>query len=138
AHKGGDLNTGRVTVTVIGGGSTAISIQFDYSFGGDTGSDAASVSSAQGGDDGVLHYLTNEAHVVPANFDGTGYDTAFTGAGGTHKVFEGVAEKTAVSIHIIVNNLGALVPSQDETVMTTLQQPRERLLEEAVTQYQIR
>ena len=102
AHKGGDLNTGRVTVTVLGGGSTAVNVQFDYSFGGDTGSDSATVSSAQGGDDGVLHYLTNEAHVVPANFDGTGYDTAFPGAGGTHKVFEGTADKTTSSTHSVV------------------------------------
>lgn len=102
AHKGGNLNTGRVTVTVTGGGSTAVSLQFDYSFGGDTGSDAASVSSAQGGDDGVLHYLTNEAHVISANFDGTGYDTAFPGAGGTHKVFEGTVDKTTSSTHSVV------------------------------------
>ena len=51
-HKGGDLNTGRVTVTVSGSGSTAITVQFDYSFGGDTGSAAATIESAQGGDDG--------------------------------------------------------------------------------------
>ncbi len=102
AHKGGNLNTGRVTVTVTGSASTAITVQFDYSFGGDTGSDTASASSAQGGDDGVLHYLTNEAHVIPANFDGGGYDTAFTGAGGTHKVFEGTSDETANSTHSVI------------------------------------
>ncbi len=113
AHKGGDLNTSRVTVTVTGSASTAITVQFDYSFGGDTGSDAASVSSAQGGDDGVLHYLTNEAHVVAADNDGTGY--SLSEAGGVHKVFQGVTEKTAVSVHTVVSGLGSLVVSQDET-----------------------
>jgi len=52
AHKGGDLNTGRVTPTVTGGGSTAITVQFDYSFSGDTGSVAETVKSVQGGTDG--------------------------------------------------------------------------------------
>lgn len=53
AHKGGDLNTGRVTVTVINSGTTAVTVQFDYSFGGDTASVAETVSSSQGGDDGA-------------------------------------------------------------------------------------
>ncbi len=53
AHKGGDLNTARVNVTVISSGSTAISVQFDYSFGGEDASVAETVSSSQGGDDGA-------------------------------------------------------------------------------------
>ena len=53
AHKGGDLNTARVTVTVINSGTTAVTVQFDYSFGGDTTSVAETVSSSQGGDDGA-------------------------------------------------------------------------------------
>lgn len=56
------------------------------------------------GADGVSHYLTNAAHVVPANFDGTGYDTAFTGAGGTHKVFDGTADKTTTAVHSITSS----------------------------------
>ena len=51
-HKGGDLNTSRVTVTVTGSASTAITVLFAYSFGGDSGSAGATVESAQGGDDG--------------------------------------------------------------------------------------
>lgn len=105
-HKDTDLNVGRVTVTVDppAGGETAMTVQFDYSFGGDTGSDSATVSSAQGGDDGVLHYLTNEAHVIPANFDGTGYDTLFPGGGGTHKVFEGTSDETTNSTHSVIGS----------------------------------
>ncbi len=98
-HKGGDLNTSRVTVVVTGGGSTAITVKFSYSFGGDTGSDAATVASAQGGDDGVLHYLTNEAHVVSANSDGLGY--SLTGSDGTHKLFEGTVDETTNATHSV-------------------------------------
>jgi hypothetical protein len=103
AHKGGNLNTGRVTVTVTGGGSTAVTVQFDYSDSGDTGTTAATAASAQGGDDGVLHYLTNEAHVLSANFDGLGYSLA--GSGGTHKVFEGTSDETANATHEIVGGV---------------------------------
>ena len=53
AHKGGNLNTGRVTVTVTGGGSQAINVQFDYSFGGELASVAETLKSVQGGDDGA-------------------------------------------------------------------------------------
>lgn len=100
AHKSGNLNTSRVTVTILGSGSTALSAKFDYSFSGDDGSDSVTVASAQGGDDGVLHYLTNEAHVVAANFDGGGY--SLTGSGGTHKVFEGTSDETTNATHSVV------------------------------------
>ncbi len=106
AHKDGDLNTGRVTVTVTGSGTTAITVQYDYSFGGQTASDAETVISSQGGDDGsdgsdgVFTFLTNEAHVLPANFDGTGYD--LSGSGGTHKVFDGTIDKTTIATHSVV------------------------------------
>jgi len=100
AHKDSDLNTSRVTVTVSGSASTAISVKFDYSFGGDTGSISATLESVQGGDDGVLHFLTNEAHVVAADFDGGGY--SLVGAGGTHKVFEGTTDETTNATHSIV------------------------------------
>ena len=51
-HKNGDLNTSRVTVTITGSGTTAVTVQFDYSFGGDTTSVAETLKSVQGGDDG--------------------------------------------------------------------------------------
>ncbi|KKK80928.1 hypothetical protein LCGC14_2818590, partial [marine sediment metagenome] len=79
-----------------------INVEFAYSFGGELATVAETLKSVQGGDDGVLHYLTNEAHVIPANFDGTGYDTGFTGAGGTHKVFEGTSDETTNSTHSVV------------------------------------
>ncbi len=93
AHKGGDLNTGRVTVTVSGGGSTAITVQFDYSFGGDTGSAAATVESVQGGLSPVTGFISNEAAIIPC--DGNGDNCDFSTANGEFKVFEGVTEKTA-------------------------------------------
>ncbi|KKL85561.1 hypothetical protein LCGC14_1953500, partial [marine sediment metagenome] len=52
AHKDGDLNTGRVTVTVTGGGSMAINVEFAYSFGGELATVAETLKSVQGGDDG--------------------------------------------------------------------------------------
>ncbi len=53
AHKGGDLNTSRVNITLIGNGSTAETVQFDYSFGGEDASVAETVNTSQGGDDGA-------------------------------------------------------------------------------------
>ena len=102
AHKGADLNTARVTVTLDppAGGQQTMTIQFDYSFAGDAGSVSETAKSVQGGDDGVLHYLTNEAHVLAANPDGLGY--TLTGSGGTHKLFEGTTDETANSTHEIV------------------------------------
>ena len=51
-HKDGDLNTSRVTINITGSASTAITVQFDYSFGGDDASVGETVNSSQGGDDG--------------------------------------------------------------------------------------
>ena len=111
AHKGGDLNTGRVTVTVTGSASTAITVQFDYSFGGENASVAETANSAQGGDDGaagtdgldgadaITSHLTNGAHVVAADNDGTNY--SLTGAGGTHKVFDDVTDVTTSATHSV-------------------------------------
>jgi hypothetical protein len=67
----------------------------DLELGPDTGAAGA---------DGVSHYLTNAAHLIPANFDGTGYDTSFAGAGGTHKVFDGTADKTTTAVHSITSS----------------------------------
>ncbi len=52
-HKDGDLNTGRVTVTVSGGGSMAINVEFAYSFGGELATVAETLKSVLGGDDGA-------------------------------------------------------------------------------------
>jgi hypothetical protein len=52
------------------------------------------------GDDGILHYLTNEAHVVVSNFDGGGY--TLINAGGDHKVFDGTTDVTSSAVHKIV------------------------------------
>lgn len=51
-HPSGDLNTSRVTVTVSGSNSTAITVDFAYSFGGEDSSVSETVISAQGGADG--------------------------------------------------------------------------------------
>lgn len=52
AHAGGDLNTSRVTVTISGASSSAVTIKYDYSFGGENGSVTQTVYSAQSGQDG--------------------------------------------------------------------------------------
>lgn len=98
AHKGGDLNTGRVTVEVNGGVSpfvaaTTITLKFDYSFGGDTGSASATLESVQGGDDAISGYLTNDAALVPCDGDGNNCD--FSTANGEFKVNDGVVDETA-------------------------------------------
>ncbi len=54
------------------------------------------------GVDGVSQYLTNATHLISANFDGTGYDTAFSNAGGTHKVFDGTVAKTTTAVHSVL------------------------------------
>lgn len=111
AHKGGDLNTARVTVTVTGSASTAITVKFDYSFNGEDASVTETAKSAQGGDDGadgaagsagadaISSHLTNEAHVVDALDDGTGY--SLSNAGGTHKVFDDTTDVTTSATHSV-------------------------------------
>jgi len=116
AHSGGDLNTGRVTVTVTGSASNAISVEYSYTFGGQTTVVSETISSAQGGsdgDNGFSNYLTNSAHVVAADSDGTNY--SLTEAGGTHKLFEGTTDRTLTAVHIVSAGQGSLVVSQDET-----------------------
>lgn len=53
AHTAGDLNTSRVTVTVSGSTSTAITVEFSYSFGGEQSVVTQTVSTSQGGVDGL-------------------------------------------------------------------------------------
>ncbi len=90
----GDI-TGSIVITLKDGatGPALDSMTLVDSLDGAAGADGA---------DGVLHYLTNEAHVIPSLFDGTGYDTGFSGAGGTHKVFEGTTDETSNATHSIV------------------------------------
>ncbi len=98
-HKNGDLNTARVTVSNSGAGSTALTSQYDYSYGGDAASVAETVSSAQGGSDGatgasgvdgMTFVLSNAAHTIPT--DSAGNNGDYTGSGTTIRVYEGATE----------------------------------------------
>jgi hypothetical protein len=51
------------------------------------------------GADGFTHYLTNQAFVVAAASDGTGY--SLTGSGGTHKLYEGTTDRTTSATHSV-------------------------------------
>ena len=64
-------------------------------------SDTSTVSGeATGGASGVSSSLTQPAHVVSANSDGTGY--SLTNAGGTHEVIEGQTDRTTSATHSVV------------------------------------
>lgn len=84
-HPLGDLNTARVTITPTGTGTRVFTVTFDYSFGGYTTSVTETVSTnlagADGnpGLDGVAIILSNEAHTVPSDNDGSNPD--MTGSG---------------------------------------------------------
>lgn len=60
-HPGGNLNTSRVTVTVTGDASSAVTVRFSYSFGGKAAAVAESAQSVQSG----LH----GAGIVNADFE---------------------------------------------------------------------
>ena len=81
-----------------------------FSINGTTGTDTtvtwtAPAVLASDGAEAVAHYLTNEAHVVAADNDGTNY--SLTGAGGTHKLFEGLTDQTTTATHSVVGGSGS-------------------------------
>ena len=57
------------------------------------------------GTDPVIGYLTNVAHVVNADNDGTNY--VLTAAGGTHKMFQGTTDRTTSSTHSVLGGSGS-------------------------------
>jgi hypothetical protein len=63
------------------------------------GSDGAAGDQGGDGANAITSELTNPAHVVQAANDGTGY--SLTGAGGTHKVFDGDVDVTVVATHSV-------------------------------------
>jgi len=75
------------------------------------GADGAQGSPGDPGNDGdpgvdsIVSQLTNPVFVTPADNDGTNY--SLTGSGGTHKVFEGVVDKTTASTHSVVGGSGS-------------------------------
>lgn len=109
AHPSGDLNASRVTVTEINEGGQSFSVRFNYSFGGFTSSVAETVITSLSGSNGsngvsaVSGILTNEAHVVAAASDGTGY--TLTNSGGTFKMWSGTSDVTGTSIFNITGGV---------------------------------
>ena len=66
---------------------------------GADGADGAPGADGADGADAITSHLTNEAHVVDALDDGTGY--SLTSAGGTHKVFDDVTDVTTSATHSV-------------------------------------
>ena len=54
--------------------------------------DTISIYPVKSGDDAHTGYLTNQAHVVSANYNGTTYN--LTGSGGTFEMYDGAVDKT--------------------------------------------
>ena len=54
--------------------------------------DTISIYPVKSGDDAHTGYLTNQAHVVAANYNGTTY--SLTGSGGTFEMYDGAVDKT--------------------------------------------
>lgn len=53
AHPGGDLNTSRVTVTILGSGTKSLTVKYDYANGADLASVAEGVLTSAAGADGT-------------------------------------------------------------------------------------
>ena len=66
------------------------------------GADGADGSDGADGTDPIVSSLTNPAHVVDADSDGTGY--SLTGAGGTHEVLQGTTDRTTSATHSVVGS----------------------------------
>lgn len=69
--------------------------------------DGATGGTGAAGDDAISGFLTNEAHLVAALNDGTGY--VLTGAGGTFTVYDGITDVTTSATFSIIGgtDLGA-------------------------------
>lgn len=104
-HTGGDLNTSRVTVTEIGESSRSMTVEFSYSFGGDTGGVSETVSSVLGGEAGITAYLDHVPMVVFTDIEGFNYtldinSPTYSGTvtladkNGVFRVFQGDTELT--------------------------------------------
>lgn len=75
-----------------------------FSIVGSTGTDSTVTWTSpdllvQDGADSITSHLTNEAHVVDADSDGTNY--SLTEAGGTHKVFDDTTDVTTSATHSV-------------------------------------
>lgn len=83
-HGGGDLNTSRITPTITGPSSQALTVEFAYSFGGETSSVGETVLTSRSGDDALQYYIkpidgtaihnsvgniTLEAHLITGGVD---------------------------------------------------------------------
>ena len=106
-HTGGDLNTGRVTITEIpsGLGTENATIQFTYSFGGDVVSVSETVFSVIGGSQGsagVVASLSVSSPYVTSDADGTTY--SFNNPTSEFRLFDGatdVTDDTSVTYTIV-------------------------------------
>lgn len=68
-HGGGDLNTSRVTVTEINSGTRALTVRFDYSFGGDEASVGETVLTSLSGTNGSTGSSGTNALTISATPD---------------------------------------------------------------------
>lgn len=87
------------TATLTGSGSsrtlTSANLATDFAtiqVSQDGLTDTVTVVKVREGEDTILGFLTNEAHVVPA--DAAGVVSSFTGSGGTFKMFRGLTDVT--------------------------------------------
>lgn len=74
--------------------------------GGTTYTDTVTVAKLRDGSDSVIGLLTNESHTLPASSGGV--VSAWTGAGGTFKVYQGLTDITTTCAFSVLTNTSAL------------------------------
>lgn len=104
-HGGGDLNSGRVSVTEINESTQAFTVKFDYSYTGDTASVAETVLTSMAGLDGdpgdpgptgpgALTLSLTKRHIALFAYQ-NGSVVSFTDANGLATVYSGTTDVTS-------------------------------------------
>ena len=76
----------------------------------------AAIKPGLGGEDAVTAFLTSEADVVPAAYNGD--VSSFGGSGTTMKVFEGITDKTSLYAYALVNTTTGLTAALSTNVLS--------------------
>jgi len=110
-HTGGDLNSGRVTVTELGEGTASMTVKFSYSNAGDicvvaegANTSMAGVGGAgptgPAGTSGLVLSLSRRTIPIWAYQNGTAVTGAFADASGQCTVYEGSTNRTATATYV--------------------------------------
>lgn len=116
-HASGDLNSGRITITTSGSGTTVFTTKFAYSNAGDTCKVAETVYSSLAGTDGGTGatgptgpsplVITVDKPTIPVMAYQNGGVVSYASANGTMKVWRGTTDMTASATINAVSTVNA-------------------------------